>query len=163
MDAEAPLRPMPGLLLEDVLWLMERCPEGRRICWTVNEGFLDVVDPDEPVVVVRVHAEPLPHAAPSGLPYAVVMGVFATRLGGPPLLNEFACRPDDLAVAMKQLGVPAPTAEQRDDRRRRFDALRREREAEWNPAEQSVWERDEAAWARLLGGTTTTIDDERDE
>ena len=102
-DEDIELATYSGLLLRDVRWLRHRCPNGRRLCSSLTETFLEGVDPDEPVFIRRLHPEGVDMMSGDPEVVLVVLAWFHTR-GGGWYLNEFACYPDDYRAVVKQIG-----------------------------------------------------------
>lgn len=132
------------LFLRDVRWLQQRCEEGRQITDLCNPFFLELVEPDEPVIIKRAHFEEIDPNDQR----LVVLGLFKPRHGGIPLLNEIVCHPQDFLRVIKQVRIdPAdvPSDEQVAAWKEQRNDLEFAHEVEGTP-----WEEDEMEWAILL-------------
>ena len=135
------------LFKRDVLWLLQRCPEGRTVSNLCSPFFMDLVDDDDLVTVKRAHHEPLPWGGGDRL---VLTCVFRQAHGGVSLVNEVVCVADDFRRVVKL----APLAEDDEvsdedypNAKRQYDDLVAQQEVEGSP-----WEEDELMWDELLGG-----------
>ena len=95
------------LFKRDVLWLLQRCPEGRSISSLCSPPFMDLVDDDAVIAVKRAHSEPLPWGNEERL---VLTCVFEQAHGGIRLVNEVVCRADDLRRVLKVAALPETEA-----------------------------------------------------
>ena len=136
------------LLLRDVRWLLHRCPEGKEISRTCSVFFLDYIDEDEPIEIIRIHFEDL--ADGSDEQRMVALCAFKPRTSGPALLNEVVCNGTDLLRVMKYAKTNLDDEPTHADYQRRA-VRRRELEIE-NVVTGAPWEQDEQKWRELLGG-----------
>jgi hypothetical protein len=93
-------RPRTALSVEAVRWLLHRAGGmwGRHggLPAPLSPAFLDRVDPDEPVAVLRAHLEPADLGGDGPADAVVALCSFAPREpGGERLVHELVCRPDD--------------------------------------------------------------------
>ena len=136
------------LFLRDVRWLQQRCAEGRQITDLCNPLFLELVDPEEPVIVKRAHFEDI---APHGQ-RLIVLGLFKHGDTGFPLLNEIVCHHQDFLRVIKQVRInpdDLPSAEQLAEWQQKRKHLELDHEVEGTP-----WEEDEMEWEILLEGAS---------
>ena len=138
------------LFKRDVLWLIQRCPEGRTISSLCSPFFLDLVDDDEPVVLRRLHMEKLS----DGDSRTVLTAIFQQRTGGVHLFNEIVCHNEDLQRVLKLVPIPDDLV-MTDEEWAQQEERRGELEAEQR-VEATPWDEDAAKWAELLGSAEPT-------
>jgi hypothetical protein len=136
------------VFLRDVYWLLDRCPEGKTISGTCTHFFLDLVDEEEPVEIVRIHHESV--VGTGDTQRVVALMCFEPKAGGPPMLNEVVCHGDDLLRVAKYVRCD-PDDEMTPDERARMNARRKELQ-EANAVTGAPWEQDVQKWRELLSG-----------
>lgn len=144
IEAHEELTHVRGLLIRDVRWLIRNCPVGRGRCSTVDEHFLQGIDPEAPILVRRTHVERAQGVDGTPVPVIVVLAYFKPLFDERWLLNEFACHIADYQLAVKQIAMPGPDRLERAKRREREEELAA-LHGDWSP-----WEIVETQWARLL-------------
>ncbi len=136
------------LFLLDVPWLMKNCPEGKETSGACTVFFLDLIDEDAPVEVIRIHPEPLP--PPLVGDRLVILVGFRAKAGCQPLLNEIVCHVRDPFSVTKYVRSGSDSEFTEADWER-LSARERELFAQQAGVE-SPWEEHASEWERLLGG-----------